>query len=66
MRKLLFLLPMLLGSFQIAHAQSNAKLEAENASYVNCTLIQDSKYSGGRLSRSPRMMPVSPLNIIIR
>ncbi len=48
MRKLLFLLPMLLGSFQIAHAQSNAKMEAENASYVNCTLIQDSKYSGGK------------------
>lgn len=48
MRKLLFLLPVLLGSFQIAHAQSNDKLEAENASYVNCTLIQDSKYSGGK------------------
>jgi len=48
MRKLLFLLPVLLGCFQIALAQSNAKLEAENASYVNCTLTQDSKYSGGK------------------
>ncbi len=29
-------------------AQTITKLEAENANYVNCTLIQDSKYSGGK------------------
>ena len=29
-------------------AQTSTKLEAENANYVNCKLIQDSKYSGGK------------------
>ena len=29
-------------------AQTITKLEAENANYVSCTLIQDSKYSGGK------------------
>lgn len=28
--------------------QTSTKLEAENANYVNCKLIQDSKYSGGK------------------
>lgn len=29
-------------------AQTSTKLEAENANYVKCKLIQDSKYSGGK------------------
>ena len=29
-------------------AQASTTLEAENANYVNCKLIQDSKYSGGK------------------
>jgi beta-mannanase len=31
-----------------AYAQSDAKLEAESATYANCKLIDDGKYSGGQ------------------
>ena len=29
-------------------AQDGTKLEAEDASHVNCTVIRDNKYSGGK------------------
>ena len=29
-------------------AQDGVKMEAEEANYANCTLVRDSKYSGGK------------------
>lgn len=40
----IFILSSIIGIF----AQSGTKLEAENANYVDCTVVSDSKYSGGK------------------
>lgn len=40
----IFILSSIIGTF----AQSGTKLEAENANYVDCTVVSDSKYSGGK------------------
>lgn len=48
MKKLSLSLILVLCSFIGTFAQSGTKLEAENAVYTNCTLVSDSKYSGGK------------------
>lgn len=48
MRKLLIILSLIFVGNQVAQAQDNDKLEAENASYNHCILIQEGKYSGGK------------------
>lgn len=49
MKKLTYLMIGLLAMITTAvRAQNSTKMEAENASYANCKLIQDSRYSGGK------------------
>lgn len=49
MNKLTYLLTGLLVMMTMAvKAQPGSKMEAENATYVQCKLIQDSRYSGGK------------------
>lgn len=46
-RILLFFIAMLCG-IQSSFAQDDTRLEAEDAIYANCSLVRDSKYSGGK------------------
>ena len=48
MKKLLMTLMVLLASLTGTSAQTATKLEAEDASYEQCKLIEDEKYSGGK------------------
>ena len=48
MKQLFLLAFMSACGFISTHAQTATKLEAESASYENCKLIEDEKYSGGQ------------------
>ena len=47
MQKKLIYLTLVIGWMTSLQAWADTKLEAENADYINCTLVSDSKYSGG-------------------
>ena len=48
MRKLFFILSLLVYGWTPSSAQEDTKLEAENAVYSSCELVEDGKYSGGK------------------
>ncbi len=48
MQKILLFLIVMLCGIQLSFAQDDTRLEAEDAIYANCTLVRDSKYSGGK------------------
>ena len=48
MRRTTFLLMLFVCSFISANAQTTTKMEAESATYENCKLIEDEKYSDGK------------------
>ena len=48
MKKHLLLLALSMISFGVVRAQDGAKLEAEDAAYENCELVEGTQYSGGK------------------
>ena len=48
MKKHLLLLALSMMSFGVVRAQDGAKLEAEDAAYENCELVEGTQYSGGK------------------
>ena len=48
MKKHLLLLALSMMSFGVVRAQDGAKIEAEDAAYENCELVEGTQYSGGK------------------
>ena len=48
MKKVLFMLSLLVCGITTSYAQEETKFEAEEANYSDCKLIEDEKYSGGQ------------------
>ena len=48
MKKVLFMLSLLVCGMTTSYAQEETKIEAEEANYTDCKLIEDEKYSGGQ------------------
>ena len=48
MRRTIYLLMLSVCGFISAYAQTATKMEAESATYENCKLIEDGKYSDGK------------------
>ena len=48
MKKHLLLLALSVMSFGVVRAQDGAKIEAEDAAYENCELVEGTQYSGGK------------------
>lgn len=62
MKKHLLLLALSMMSFGVVRAQDGAKIEAEDAAYENCELVEGTQYSGGKALAMKRAMARSPSN----